>query len=793
MFKNHLKITWRNLKTSKTFSVINILGLSLGLAITILLFLFITHERSFDTMYSQKDSIYRVLLNTEENNEKEVWCSAPAALAPALKNDIPEIKQTARMLLHDFGETAFIHTNDANFTEEKLYWCDNALFKIFDIPFVKGQPENALSRPNTVVLSKSTAQKYFGTKDPLGKTIVINNKTSLEVTGVFNDFPSNSTLDCNAIASFNTTYFFKKPSWDNASFETYCLLNKNTDTHTIENKIQAVLDKNVSKKDQWYSFSLQPLRRVHLYSASYLDTYSSRKGDIHEIRNLSFLAILILLIACINYMNLITARSQKRTKDVGINKTLGATTKNLIIRFYAETGFITLIALLIGIIVAFFALPVFNTITQQAINPKLILNLAVIPKLIVIWLLTTLLAGSYPAFYLSRFSPNAILNPSFKRSKSILFIRKGLVVIQFAASVLLIIGVLVIYRQLQFVQHKKLGYNPKGVVAISIPAIHNKNKLDALVQEYKALSTISEVALAQGFPGMDVSLRSLYKNDNDQHGADIQTNHVEGNIAEVLQLKLLAGKMLPPKKAEKDSLINVVLNKKAVDYLGLKPQEAVGKVIDMGWTATVVGVVDNFNFASLREPIGPYAFNDGGAESSSFLLVRYNNLKQKNIVNQLRETFKKVVPNTVFNYVFLNKKLEHFYGNEQKAIRIGIIFCGLAIFVASLGLFGLAAFTAEQRTKEIGVRKILGASILGITSMLSKDFLNLIFIALGIAFPLAFWIMENWLEGFAYRIHISWKIFLLAGSIAVFIAMITISFQAIKAALVNPVKSLRTE
>ena len=793
MFKNHLKIAWRNLKTNKTFSIINILGLSLGLAITILLFLFITHERSFDTMHTQKENIYRVLLNTKEDNNKEVWCGVPAALAPALKNDIPEIKQAARILLHDFGETAFIKANDANFSEDKLYWCDNELFKIFDIPFVKGQPKNALSRPNTVVLSKSTAQKYFGSQDPIGKTLVVNNKTSLEVTGIFNDFPSNSTLDCNIIASFNTTYFFKKPSWDNASFETFCLLNKKADYTTIETKIQAVLDKNVTKDDQWYSFSLQPLHKIHLYSASFLDSYFSRKGDIYEIRNLSFLAILILLIACINYMNLITARSQKRTKDVGINKTLGATTKNLISRFYAETGFITLIALLTGILLAFFALPVFNTITGQALNLKLILNLALVPKLIVIWLLTTFLAGSYPAFYLSRFSPNAILNPSFKRSKSVIFIRKGLVVIQFAASVLLIIGVLVIYQQLQFVQHKKLGYNPKGVVAISIPAIHNKNKLDALSQEYKTLSTVTDVALAQGFPGMDVSLRSLYKNDNDQHGTDIQTNHVEGNIAEVLQLKLLAGKMLPPKKSEKDSLINVVINKKAVDYLGLKPQEAVGKVINLGWSATVVGVVDNFNFASLREPIGPYAFNDGGVESSSFLLVRYNNLKQKNIVNQLRATFKKVVPNTVFSYVFLNKKLEHFYGNEQKAIRIGMVFCILAIFVASLGLFGLAAFTAEQRTKEIGVRKVLGASIFGITTMLSKDFLNLIFVALLIAFPLAFWVMENWLEGFAYRIHISWKIFLVAGITAVLVAMITISFQAIKAALANPVKSLRTE
>ncbi|MFK7814588.1 MAG: ABC transporter permease [Maribacter sp.] len=778
------------------FSGINILGLSLGLAITILLFLFITYERSYDTQYANSDAIYRTLVKTNESYDNKVYCTSPAALAPALKADIPEVKHAARMLKHGFGETAFIKVEEANFLEKELYWCDPELLTIFSIPFLKGDSRTALNRPNTVTLSQSTAKKYFGDFDPMGKTITIDNDKELEVTGVFEDFRGNSTLHCNMIASFSSSWAAKNPSWGNSSFETYIQLNENASAAAIELQMQVVLDKNVEKEGQWFSLALQPLKKVHLYSADFSNSYSNRTGNIDEIQNLSFLALLILVIACVNYMNLMTARSQKRAKDVGINKTLGATSKNMIIRFYAETGLITFIALVIGVLLAFAAVPVFNLITEQHLDVSLLLSIELFVGLAIFWAITTLFAGSYPAFYLSGSSAKAILSPEFKGSKGIINIRKGLVVLQFAASVILIVGVIVIYQQLQFMQSQKLGYEPENTVAISTMGIREKEKSTALVQELKSLANVSETALAQGFPGVTVSGRMLFKSENDENGMQIRTNHAEAAAIDVLKLKFLAGKTVPLVKQEGDTLVDVVLNKKAVDYLGYTPEEAIGKKVLIGGfsgKASIIGVVNDFNFESLHQPIGGYAFHNAKTERKSFAIVRFSSASLSTIITQLESKFNQVVPEAAFEYVFLDKNLEQLYAQERKSATMGLIFCALAIFVACLGLFGLAAFTAEQRKKEIGVRKVLGASVLNITQMLSKDFVKLVMIALAVGFPVAYLLMNDWLQKFAYRINIEWQTFVIAGIAALLIALFTVSFQSIRAALMNPVKSLRSE
>jgi len=796
MVQNHIKLAWRNLKANPMFSIINILGLSLGLAITILLFLFITYERSYDNNYANSDDIYRTLVKTDASYDNQVLCTSPAALAPALKQDIPEVKYAARMLKHGFGETAFIGIEETNFLEKELYWCDPELFNIFSVPFLKGESTTALNRPNTVTLSQSTAKKYFGDNDPLGKIITVDNDKELEVTGVFEDFPANSTLHCNVIASFSSIWASKKPSWGNSSFETYIQLNKNASAAATELQIQAVLDKNVDKEGQWYSLALQPLKKVHLYSAGFVNGYSNRIGDIKEIKNLSFLALLILVIACVNYMNLMTARSRKRAKDVGINKTLGATTKSLVFRFYAETGLVTLIALVLGVLVAIAFIPVFNLITEQQLNMALLLKTELYIGLVVFWVVTTLFAGSYPAFYLSRSSAKEALNPDFKSGGGILNIRKGLVILQFAASVILIVGVIVIYQQIQYMQNQKLGYEPENTVAISITGIQAKEKTTALVQEFKTLSSVSESSLAQGFPGNTVSGRMLFKSENDENGMQLRTNRVDAEAIDILKLKLLAGKNLPKVKQEGDTLIDVVLNKKAIDYLGYTPEEAIGKKVSIGGfssDASIIGVVDDFNFESLHQPIGGYAFHNAKTESKSFALVRFNSASLASIIGQLESKFKKVAPESSFEYVFLDKNLERLYAQERKTATMGLIFCGLAIFIACLGLFGLAAFTAEQRKKEIGVRKVLGATVMNITQMLSKDFVKLVLIALTVGFPIAYWLMNDWLQKFAYRINISLGTFVVAGLSALLIALFTVSFQSIRAALMNPVKSLRSE
>lgn len=796
MFNNHLKIAWRSLKSNRMFSFINIFGLSIGLTIAIVLFLFITYERSYDTMYSNGENIYRVLVNTNESYDNQVLSTAPAALTPAVVNDVPDVKYAARMLKHGFGETAFIKADNVNFLEKELYWGDPELFEIFDIGFLKGNPATSIQRPNTVVLSESTSKKYFGAIDPMGKTITVDNGRELEVTGVFEDFPGNSTLHCNAIASISSTKFFKEPSWGNSSFETYLLLKENTSQESTEKQLQAVLDKNVDAEGQWFTFSLQPLNMVHLYSSDFANNNSNRIGDIKEIRNLTFLALLILLIACVNYMNLMTAKAQKRSKDVGINKTLGASSKSLIMRFYAETGLVTFISLAIGVLLSILAIPVFNKVAGQHLDASLLFSWELLMPLLIFWAFTTLFAGSYPAFYLSGFSPKAALSPSLKSGGGVINIRKGLVVLQFAASVILIVSVLVIYQQLQFIQSQKLGYNPENTIAISTMALRGKEKTDALVQEFKSLGNVSEVAMAQGFPGISVSGRTISKNDDYQNGMQIRTNRADAEVINLLSLKLLAGKTLPRIKQEGDTLIDVVLNKKAIDYLGYDPEEAIGKKALIGGfrnNAYIRGVVDDFNFESLHQPIGNYAFHNAKTEPKSFALVHFNNASLPDMMAQLENTFTKVAPDSAFEYVFLDKNVEQLYAQERKTALTGVIFCGLAIFVACLGLFGLAAFTAEQRKKEIGVRKVLGATVFNITKMLSTDFVRLVLIALAIAFPIAYWLMNDWLQDFAYRIEIGWSVFVLAGLTALAIALVTVSFQAIKAAVANPVKSLRTE
>ncbi|MET2985352.1 ABC transporter permease [Aureibaculum conchae] len=796
MFKNYLKIAWRNLKTNRMFSIINILGLAIGLAITILLFLSITYERSYNSMYKNKENIYRVLVNTGESYDSKIYCTAPAALAPAIKNDMPEVKYAARILKHGFGETAFVKVNNTNFLEKELYWCDPELFEIFNIEFLKGNKASAINRPNTVTISESTAKKYFGDSNPMGKTILIDNEKQLEVTGVFKDFPENSTLHCNAVASFSSTFAAKNPSWGNSSFETYLQLDENVLPSNTESQLQSLLDKNVDKEGQWFTFSLQPLEKVHLYSTDYSNSYSKRVGDIDEINNLSFLAMLILLIACVNYMNLMTAKSEKRSKDVGINKTLGASFKSLIIRFYSETGLITLIALIIGLFISALAIPLFNNLTEQNLSVTLLFTPQILIGLLLFWTLTTLIAGSYPAFYLSSSSPKAALTSANKNGKGVVNIRKGLVVLQFAASVILIVGVIVIYKQLQFMQNQKLGFNSENVVAISTTAVQENNKKDALVQEFKSLSMVSDVAMAQGFPGVTVSGRMLFKNENDENGFQIRTNRADSEIINLLKLKLLAGKTLPLVKQEGDTLTEVILNKTALDYLGYTPEESIGKKVLIGGfrgNAYITGIVDDFNFESLHQPIGAYAFHNRRTESKNFALVRFKSNSLTGTMDQLGSVFSKVIPDSAFEYLFLDKNIEQLYAQERKTAMLGFIFSILAIFVACLGLFGLAAFTAEQRKKEIGIRKVLGATIIGITQMLSMDFLKLVMVALIIAFPIAFWLMSGWLQGFAYRIHISWYIFALSGVLAIAIALVTVSFQAVKAALSNPVKSLRTE
>ena len=792
MFKNHIKIAWRNLKGSPLFSTINILGLTLSLAVTTLLFLFIYYETGFNTMYAKKDNIYRVLVETSESFDSQVYANAPAMVAPTAITEIPEVIDAVRFLKHGFGDAAYINTADSEFIENSLYYADPSIFDIFDIKLTKGLATEALNNPNTGIISTSTAERFFGTDQVVGKTFKIDDKTEIEITGVYEDLPTNSTLEGNIYVSFATSFFARRPTWSNSSLETYLLTAEGAKPSTLKAKMKEMLDKNVEKDEQWYSLNVQPFDQVHLYSSHLKNGYSSRKGSIDQVNSLTWLALLILVIACINYMNLTTARSQKRALEVGVSKTLGASISNLIARFYAETGLMTLISIVFGVLVALVSLPYFNQIAGKSIPSSLLWSGTFIIALVAIWAIATLLAGSYPAIYLSNLSAKKILSGGKTGSFWSVNVRKGLVVLQFVASIVLIIGVFVIYSQLHFIQNKDLGFNSDQVMAISTNGIKESNTVNLLKQKLEGLPIVNSVGAAQGYPGKPVSGRLVHSPNADDGGLAVQTNRADAEALNVMGLKFLAGKNLPKFKAEGDTLVEVVINKKIADYLGHTPEEAIGQTIYMlPKDATVVGVVDNFNFASLREPIGAYAFHNHTSEYKEFLLVKMKVSDLAQSISAIESNFKTAAPNVPFDYSFLDKNIEKLYLEEKRSASIAVIFSILAIFVACLGLFGLAAFTAEQRQKEIGIRKVLGASVAGIVRLLSTDFVKLVLVALLIAFPLSYFVMNNWLQDFAFRIDIGWQPFVFTGLCALFIAVLTVSFQAIKAAIANPVKSLK--
>lgn len=793
MVKNYFKIAWRNLLSNRLFSLLNIFGLAISLCVFILLSLFILQERSFNNI-PNANRIFRYLAHVNWDGGSEILAGVPNAIGPTVQADMPEVLYSARTLLNDFGQNANINIEHDTYVENRLYWADPAILKIFDIQLIQGNRETALQAPNTIVLSASKARLYFGDQSPIDQTITLNRNQTLTVTGVYADLPTASTFDAEMIGSYSSTNFHKNgDTWGNASFETWILLAHENDQHKMATYLPKMLNEHVDPDDQYFTLSLQALKDVHLHSSN-ISAYTSRKGDITQLKQLSIIALSLLLMAAINYMNLVTARAQQRSKEVGISKTLGANRKTLIGKFYAETAILTFIALFIGLFLAILFIPLFHLVSGKALSYSAFVHPLFYLGLPLLWIVLTLISGIYPALVLSSFSPIAALQKGKTMATGSSLLRKSLVVIQFTASIVLIVGVIVMHLQMSYIRNKKLGYNPENVIAISLSSLKSKEEFSYLQDNIRSLNKVESMTMAQAIPGKGESGRSLYKNDMDKQGASLSTNRVIGDVREVLQLQLLAGKMLTDKKGKDDTLVQVVVNKYAVDYLGFTPEEAIGKKItaQLGDNAYIVGVVDNFNFSSLHQPIGPYAFNNDN-ESIRYLLVRFRTENLGQSTHQFEEAYKKAVPDAPFDYTFLDSYLKGLYRTEGQNASTLLTFSFLAILIGCLGLFGLAAFTAEKRVKEVGIRKVLGASVSSLVQLLSADFVKLVCFAFVIACPLAYWLFSNWLDNFAYRITIQWWMFGLAGFAAVLIALLTVSFQAIKAAIANPVDSLRNE
>jgi len=796
MLTNYLKLSFRNLLKSPLFTTLNVLGLALGLAVSLLLFLHVKQELSFDQYHSKAERIHRVIVHAFwDSTSPEMLSNAPNVVGPTMKEAIPAVEQYARLLKHEFGQSAFVTAGENKLVETKLFWADPGVFEIFDIQSVAGDLKASLSQPNTVALSRSTAVRYFGTSNPVGQSIKIDRMPPLEVKAVFEDFPGNPSLNPNILGSFQSVKWANKTLvWSNSSFETWVLLNPDGDPRQVEQQMAALLDKHVPKEDQRFSLGLQPLSYAHLYSSTMRSNYSDRIGDPKQVGILSALALSVLLIACFNYMNLSTARSQMRFREVGINKTMGASRQQLALRFYAETAILTSFSLLLAIGLLTFGIPLFNQLADKELRLSILLEPYILAMVFGIGAVVMLLAGSYPAFFLSAFQPKNLLQTSFRSTGSAGLLRRSLVTAQFSASVVLIIGTFVFYKQMQFIQQKKLGFEPNQVVAITTIAAENLAQLDGLMQACRNLSSVQSVCRAQSFPGRQASGRTLSLPTDADNNIGISTNRATSDFEKALGIKLLSGKTLPL-KLPGDTIVNVVLNESAVAFLGHTPENILGKKVDcnLGDNAYVCGVIEDFHAESLHKPISAYAFHDAETETLRFLLVKMNTTNLTETMRQIETVFKESLPQSAFEFQFLDEHLNKLYRSEQRTASVVFVFSLLSVLISCMGLFGLAAFAAEQRVKEIGVRKVLGASVMSITNLLAKDFLKLVFLSILIASPIAYFFMQRWLADFAYRIEIPWWVFVAAALAALFIAFLTVSFQSVKAALANPVKSLRSE
>jgi len=794
MLYNYLKIAFRNLAKQKFYSGINILGLTLGIACCLLIFLFVQHELSYDTFHAKAKRIFRVQRVDYGTFGKIPYVSGP--YGPALAADFPDdVKATVRVM----KANGLLSYGDKSFNEYNLIYADSNFFQVFTFPLVQGNATTALASPNTLVLSKSLAKKYFGSENPVGKLMTMDKTDTYQVTGVMADVPSNSHLKFDLITSIQPVSRQEGFNvWRNNSMFTYVLLANPNRVKNLEAKFPAFMDKYLGEAYKTWGgkmgLALEPLTDIYLNSGSNMD--NAEHGSRSNVYIFSAIAVFILVIACINFMNLASARSVGRAKEVGVRKVLGAYKKNLITQFLSESTLLTFISVLLAVLLIILVLPYFNALAEKSLavpftNPLLYVFLVGIA------LVVGLLAGSYPAFFLSSFQPVKVLKGHLSASAGNPVLRQALVVFQFSISIFLIVGTMVIFRQMAFMQNKNLGFNKDQVITIPLDNSEIYSRRQTFINQVKQLSGVKNVSVMSGEPGGFHDRYTFDIADKPGETWNFRTVFTDVDYVPAFAMKLAAGRNFS-KSFPTDSTAAIMLNETAVKNLGWSPQEAIGKeIMDKGlpdsikYQRKVVGVVKDYHFSSLRETIAPLAIlmrND-----HRVIAVRLASGNPKPILTAIEKVYAATAPQYPFAYSFLDEEFASQYKTEQKQGQVLTIFSVLAIFIACLGLFGLASYTTEQRRKEIGIRKILGASVSGIVTLLSTDFLKLVVLANVVAWPLAWWAMHHWLQNFSYRVDIGLIIFITAGVIALLIAILTIGFQAIKVAVANPVNALRDE
>lgn len=817
MFQNFFKIAWRSLFKRKVYTLINILGLATGIAICMLIVLFIKSETGYDAFQQNADNIYRMVVERHYPGRNTSYAIIPQSYAAAVKQECPEVQESVR--LYDFlgGTTFLVKIGDKLFEEKRVLTADSNFFRVFTGKMIAGSANNALNKPNAVVLNETTAKKYFGSADAaLGKMIqpVGNNQDLLQVTAVCEDWPEQSHLNFDLLLTTSGNQFFTSENFVNFSAFTYLLLNKNASAKQLESKFQAVIEKyakgNIEKqfaqsyKDftaagNGYTYYLQLLKDIHL--TSHLEAEIQPNGSLRAVYIFTVVALFILLIACINFINLSTARSAERAKEVGIRKTFGSRRKSLVLQFLAESTMVSFVSMLLALAFAYLLVPLFNQISGKELSITTLFSVTNISLLLALTLFIGIIAGLYPAFVLSAFRPIVVLRGKFKSGGYGLALRNGLVVFQFAISVTLIICSIILNAQMKFMTSAELGFNKEHTIIVERSDLLADNTR-AFKNELANIAGVETVTGASAFPAQTNFFGTSWQvagSNNTITGRGLFTDEL---YASTLNLQLKQGRYFS-KDFPSDSLA-VILNEKAVQALELKnpigarltsADEFYNAADGTPYTYTVIGVVKDFYYQSMHDPVAPLVIVSSSRfkDVNGFTAVRIKADNFKATVASAENVWKQFVKDRPFHYEFLDKTVGQQYLAEDRMQRIITFFSSLAIFIACIGLLGLAAYATQQRTREISIRKVLGASAAGIAAMLSKDFVRLVVIAGLIAFPVAWFTMRSWLQDFTYRISIRWWMFALPAVIAVAIALLTVSYQAIRAAMANPVKSLRSE
>ena len=816
MLKNHLKIALRNLRKSKLFSSINVFGLSVGMTCCMLLLLYINSELSFDRHHEFANDIYLLRSENTYNGELMDNPRAPSPYARAMKAEYPEVVQVTRVWQNFLENQSLLRVEESGktvktFNEKPGYQVDSTFFDVFTYQFLEGSPQGALDDAHAVVLSEKVARKLFGNEPALDKTVRIGGVSGFNenyrVTGIYRDESTRSHIDAPYFLSIQAGWvgsFLREQKQDysgNNMFYTYLRLQPGTNAAKFQSKLPAFVNK-YARKDLKLAgadkkMALLSVKDIHLFDK--VDAILTPTSSVTYLYVLGSIALFTLLLACINFMNLATARSVKRAAEVGMRKVMGAQRGGIIGQFLGESMVLTSLALLVAVVLVVLFLPAFNQLSGKVLEFSDLLQPKIIAAFLGLALLTGLLAGSYPAFYLSVFNPLDVIKGKFTNSASATLLRRGLVVFQFVISIGLVVATIVIQNQMKFMREQPLGFTQDQQIVIPLRNEQARKSYTALRSELLQNSQVSGAAGTGYYPGiLNPSDFGLYRPDQTVNEVAItKSNWVSPDFMELMGFELAAGRLLSKEFMGDTASQTMVVNEATLRKFAIPLGKAVGQKLNYDYEGThsveIVGVVKDFHFADLHQVIEPYAFFLNAEDRYNYLIVHANTAETSKVLPFIEAKWKMLVPDEPFTYSFLKEDFQKNYDADARTARIVNVFTIISILISCLGLFGLTAFEAQQRVKEIGVRKVLGASVTSIVALLSKDFVKLVLAAIVIATPLTWYLMNEWLQDFAYKIDIEWWVFALAGGVALGIALLTVSFQSIKAALMNPVKSLRSE